>query len=93
MRLSAIPALSPKWNSRCNPGPQSARGGCGHLAERIGELLEVGEGYLVERLPCPPLKPVDVGPIGALGVDGSAMEPEFQQLIVGARAGGIRYAS
>ena len=48
VRLSAIPALSPKWNSRCNPGPQSARGGCGHLAERIGELLVEAAAEVVD---------------------------------------------
>jgi hypothetical protein len=53
--------------------------------ERIGEVLEVGDGDERERLPCPTQNPVEIGAVGALGMDGAAVEPDGEELLVGVR--------
>ena len=57
--------------------------GRGESAERIGEMLQVGEGDLPAAASLPSAKPLDIGAVGALGVDGAAMEPEINQVPVG----------
>jgi hypothetical protein len=52
------------------------------IAQGISELLEIGQGDLTEGLPYPG-SAFDVGPIGPLGVDRSAVEPDFEEMIVG----------
>ena len=66
-----------------------ARGGR-QSRSRIGKVLEVGEGNLRKRLPCPGAEPFDVGAVGALGVSRAAVEPDFNELIVGGSAGRVR---
>ena len=58
-------------------------------AERIGEGLEIGHGGAREGLRCPAAEAGDVGAVGALGVDGAAVEPDGDQLIVGMGLGGV----
>src|SRR6476469_7363728 len=60
------------------------------IAQGISELLQVGEGNLPERLPCPNSKALDVGAVGSLGMDGAAVEPDLQELIVGSGARRVR---
>ena len=53
--------------------------------QRIGEALKIGQGDRGERLLGPATEARDVGPVGALGVNGAAVEPDLDQLIVGMR--------
>jgi hypothetical protein len=64
-------------------GKDAVTAGGGQFSERIGEGLEIGQGDRGERLPCPATEADDVGPVGALGVHGAAVEPDGNQLIVG----------
>jgi len=35
--------------------------------------------------PCPTQNPVEIGAVGALGMDGAAVEPDGEELLVGVR--------
>ena len=59
------------------------------IAERVGKLLEIGQGDLPERLSGPRLKALDVGPIGPLSVEGAAVEPDFEEIGVGGGLWGV----
>jgi hypothetical protein len=55
--------------------------------ERRGEGLQVGKGYFGKRLPCPAAKSLNISPIGALGMGRPAVQPEFDELVVGGSQG------
>jgi hypothetical protein len=64
-------------------GKDAVTAGGGQCTERIGEALEIGKGDRGERLPFPAMEAGDVGSVGALGVNGAAVEPDIDQVIVG----------
>ena len=60
--------------------------GGSQIGQGIGKLLQPGQGNLPERLPCPRAEPFDIGPVGALGMHGPAVEPDVDELVIGVGA-------
>ena len=61
-------------------GKDAVTAGGGQFKDRIGKCLEIGQGDGGEGLPCPAAETGDVGAVGALGVDGAAVEPNGKTL-------------
>ena len=77
---------------RLNSGQRPVAARRCQRAERVGELLEIGQGHLRQRLAHPCQKVLDVGTIGPLSMPGPAMEPDLEQLFIGISPGRFRQA-
>ena len=74
---------------RFDGGERAVTARRGQTKQGIGEALQIGEAHQPQRLPCPGPEPLDVGAVGALGVDRAAMQPNFNELVVRVSTGRI----
>src|SRR5271157_2106367 len=58
-------------------------GGSESRLQRIGELLQMEESDFGQRLVRNRLKPLDIGAVGPLRMDRTAMQPECEHLLIG----------
>ena len=68
---------------RFDGGEHPVAAGRRQAAEGVRKDLEIGEGDGGKRLPCPGAEAGEIGAIGALGMNGPAVEPDVEKVIVG----------
>ena len=90
--VGQVPGPVGEGQQRLDGGQRPVAARRRQFAERVRELLEIGQGHLQEGLAHPRQKVLDVGPVGPLGMPGPAMQPDFQQLGVGIGPGRFRQA-
>ncbi len=84
-----ITEAAPESEERFEGGKGSVAAGGREIAQSIAELLEVAQGDQAKRLPCPGSEPLRIRAVGPLGVTGAAVEPSFEELIVGGSLGNV----